>query len=347
MKILYLDFLYPMGHIRQNKKYISLLSNIAKVYVICEKNRYTDLPSEVEIIENSKLRIRDGQIATRVDSLKAMIISAIEAKKIKPDYIFISSYDTIMFTIGRLFFSNNQKLFLLQHSNIDELASIVKKALFKSYVKSVNLVVFENFIKDYLLENFKLNSERVFILPHQLNQNSINECKKKYHCVGLSFSNDEDVIAEIIDIEKREDLLKKQGCKVILKSKISEFDNGFLKVFKGYLDNEKFNEYIDNSISIYMPFSSSFRYRMSGTLMDALSNDKILLGSNIPIINYYSSKYPSVCIVINSVEDFFTHVCTIKDDSRDELIKDFEQFRYDHSEENVEIALKKIFRIDK
>lgn len=339
-KVLYLDFLYPNGHIRQNTTYINYLSEIAKVYVLSPKGRYDKLPPEVELIEKDSLSIKDGKILNRLSSLNIMILSAILARKLKPEYIFVSTYDTLAFAVGRFFFRKQDKLFLLQHFNIDELENSVKRLFFMMYMRKVEYIVFEEFIKKYLVETFRLNEKRIHVLPHQLNENLTKINKIIYSCVGLSNSNDEKLVSEIIDIEKREELLRKAGSKVVLKSKCMEFDNGFLRVIKGYLSNGQYNDYINNSQCIYMPFPSSFRYRMSGTLVDALSNNKMIFGSNIPLIHYFASQYPDVCKIINSAEEFFHHTLNTKSTLTDEQIKNFEQFKIIHSAANIKEVLK-------
>lgn len=344
MKILFLDFLYPKRHVRQNITYINCLSKIAKVYVLAPKGRYTNLSSVVEIIERDTLAIKSGKLLNRLSSLKIMFISALIANSIKPDYIFVSTYETIMFAIGRLFFSTKSKFLLLQHYNIDELESKVKRWFFKRYMKKVEHIVFEDFIKDYIIKSFKLDPKKIHLIPHQLNENFSIANKKKYSCVGLSYSNDENVISEIINTEKQKEILKKAKCKVVLKSKTQEFDNGFLKVIKKYLDDDEYNEYINNSQSIYMPFPLSFRYRMSGTLVDALSNHKVVLASNIPLIQCYASKYPEVCKIINNAEDFFSYVLNAKMIDEDKLYKDFKRFKEEHGEERIIEALKNMLK---
>lgn len=343
MKILYLDFLYPEGHIRQNTTYISCLSKIAEVYVLSPKGRYDCLPPEVEVIENDSLEIKEGKFLNRFSSLKIMLISALEARKLKPDYIFVSSYETIVFAIGRLFFRKKDRLFLLNHFNVDELSNKVKSSFFKIYKHKVNHIVFEDFIENYLIETHKLDKNKIHILPHQLNEN-LSEASKKniYNCVGLSNSNDEEVIAKIIDTEKKKKLIKKAGYKIILKSKSMDFDNGFLKVIKGFLNSDKYNEYINNCQCIYMPFPSSFRYRMSGTLVDALSNNKKVLGRKLPLFQAYAGKYPSICKVADNIED----ICQLLLNSAEANTYDeeFRRFKEEHSESNLLKALMKIFR---
>ncbi len=248
-----------------------------------------------------------------------------------------------MFAVGRLFFQKKSKIFLLHHFNIDELNNNIKCYCFKSYMHKVNHIVFEDFIKDYIINIFELDESKIHILPHQLNKNIAKTNNKKYNCVGLSNSNDEKIISQIVNIEKQEQILKKSECKVILKSKVINYDNGFLKIINSYLDDNKYNEYINNSKSIYMPFSENFLYRMSGTLVDALSNNISVFGSNIILMNRYFEKYPQVCKVIDNADDFFKNVININESIESVEIKDFKQFKINHSKERIKQSLEKMF----
>src|SRR5690625_3622020 len=115
MKLLYLDFLYPKSHLRLDINNINRLSKIAKVYVVSPPGRYKNLPPSVELIENKSIIVKKGKILERLFSLKTMILSAKITRKIKPDYIFISSYETIVFAIGRIFFRKNNNFILFHH----------------------------------------------------------------------------------------------------------------------------------------------------------------------------------------------------------------------------------------
>jgi hypothetical protein len=347
LKILYVDFLYPKSHLRLDVKYINNLTNIATVFVLSPFGRYKNyLSKEVKLIENHSLQIKKGKIKSRFSSLKIMFLSALKAREINPDFIYVSSYETMIFAIGRLFFRKKDKVVLLHHFNIDELTNKIKRSLFKSYASKVEHIVFEDFIKDYLVGNFNVDSNRIHVLPHAITSSSDNVGKNNYSCVGLSNSNDEDIISEIIKIEDEQDLLKKSGCKVILKSKLKEYDNGYLKVIKGFLENEIFEEYIKNSQSIYIPFPKTFRYRMSGTLVDAIANNKILYGSNILLIDKYSKKYSKICIKINNAEDFFKQVLNQDINITNEQNNEFKKFKKDHSNKNIEETFKNIFKIN-
>lgn len=309
------------------------------------RERYKDYKLNACFIEKRSLRVRSGRFINRLDSLKVTIQSALISNEIDPDYVFISTFDTLTFAIGKLFFKNLDKVFLLHHLNVDELGNRIKRSFFNTYAFSVNHFVFEKFIKDHLVDLCNLKSEKVFILPHQMIQNEQKTNRNDYSCVGLSSSNDESFIAGIVEKEKRSNILKESNCRVILKSAVVKFDNGALKVISGFLAQDIFNDYINNCECVFIPLPQNFRYRVSGTLIDALSNNKIVFGSDVPIVKWYSLLFPNICKIINTVDDFFKAVLSIDSMQKDELNCDFDRLREEHSIEAIENSLKKAFTI--
>lgn len=75
MKILYLDFLYPKGHLNLDKNHINILSKIGEVSVISPSGRYSNLPEGVNLIEKDSIFIYEGRLSNRLSSLKAMLVS--------------------------------------------------------------------------------------------------------------------------------------------------------------------------------------------------------------------------------------------------------------------------------
>ncbi len=346
MKVLYLDFLCPRGHLNLDINQIRRLSNFSEVLVVSQKGRYKNLPKNVVNIEKENIEIRDGKIRNRLYALKNMIISAFESKKNDCNVILVSSFETIIFAIGRFFLKKEAKIFIVHHNNTDELSNKVKAFFFRTYMNKVKHIVFSDFIKDYLVNTFTISSEDIFVIPHHMNilnlelNDSLND-EKIYKCVGLSNSNDEKIISEIIKREKNDKILKKMKIKIILKSKKFDFDDGYLKVVRGFLTKDVYDDYIKNSESNYLPFPNSFKYRMSGTLIEALANNQIVYGSDIPVMRYYSKRYKNICKVIKSADDFF-QALTIEKCIAD-CSFDFDKFKNDHSEKKIEDAFEKAF----
>ncbi len=344
MKILYLDFLCPKGHLNLDINQINRLSNIGDIYVVSQKGRYKQLPSNVKNIEKKSIEIKPGRIKNRISSLKIMLISAIESRKINHDYIIVSSFETMVFAIGRYLFKRKDKIILFHHFNTDELSIKTKAFFFRTYMNKVRHVVFSEFIKDHLVKEFGIEPSIIFVLPHHMNKILItNNNKKEYLCVGLSNSNDEKLIENIIHKEEKNELFKHMKIKVVLKSKEFEFDNGYLKVVNGYLEKEVYDNFIDKAQSMYMPFPANFQFRMSGTLIDALTNCKIVYGSDIPVMRHYSKNYPNICKIVNNEDDFIEIL--LLNENKTNYIKqeeEFKKFKIEHSEERIELIFKEI-----
>lgn len=348
--ILYLDFMYYTGHVRSNKNFIKALGKFANVNALVQKNYFDEYREElngvetITLIEKNNLNLSNGQLLNRLSSLKIMLKSAVLAKKIRPDYIFVSSFDTIVFRFGRLLFGDTENMYLLHTINIDELANFIKSKLFNTYKNKVNHVVFEQYMKDYLINRIGIESNRVFVLPHPLNENSkiFNSKELEYACVGLSNSNDEDLITKLIELEKEKKVFKNNCKKVILKSKEKEFDNGYLKVFKGFLDINTYDTYINKSECVLVPFPKDFYYRMSGTLVDAFSNNKVVMGNNIPIIQTYAKKYPDICKIYTSESDLVNQISLSRTADKNEF--QFEKFKIEHSNEMIVRNFNTIFK---
>ncbi|ETI69194.1 glycosyltransferase family protein [Neobacillus vireti] len=348
MNILFLDFLHPKGHKEFNMNLITRLSDIGKVTVLCQRNYYngfTGNTKDVTFIEEDDLRI-DGQgLMSRIAALKIMTKSSKIRKKYDYDKIIVSSFETLSFTIGRFFFKEMSNMYIIHHNNVDELSNSFKLKFFKTYMNKVNHIVLDEFIKEYLINKLGVNEHLVHVLPHPLNEIvDVKPLEKsKYLCVGLSNSNDEEFIRELVKREIKDATIQKMGKKVILKSKSINFDNGYLKIVNGFLEKSMYDDYISNSKFIFMPFPKTFRYRMSGTLMDAISNGRIVIGSNIPLIKNYNNLYPSLCKIVKDTTDFYV---IIKSDLEDKVSvkKEFSSFSQIHSKDNILSRLKDILK---
>jgi hypothetical protein len=348
MNILYLDFLNPKSHLRLDINQIETLSKIGQVIVLSPIGRYKNLPLNVRLIENKFLSISKGRFITRLTSLRSMIVSSYLSRKIDYDCVIVSSFETVIFSIGRFLYSVKKRIILIHHFNIDELTNKIKAMLFRTYMNRFEHIVFEDFIKKKLVDDFGINSDRIHLLPHHMSMvKTSDKIIYKYDCVGLSNSNDEKIIFKIVEEEKDKSIFKDSGCKVILKSKNIEYDNGFLKVVKGFIQNDQFEDYLRSSRSIYMPFPEDFKYRMSGTLIDALSNQKVVYGSNIMIMEYFASKYPQICKIINSEHDFFKYVIGNSFDLQDKQLIDFKSFYNDYSSEKIKNKFEQILQYKK
>lgn len=349
MKILFLDFLYPIGHRNQNASLIEILSTFSDVIVVCPKGYYDAFINikdkhNIHYISDPMMDMKI-QKTSRSRILRTMLYSA-KIKRIKRyeslDCIIIASYDTILFPIWQLLISHNTPEFIIQHNNIDGLKNAIKRICFYTFAHKQHHLVFEEFIAEYLVNHFRIAASNITVIPHQMNvfkAHKVNKTTYQYYCVGLSSSNDESFIQKLINMQKKDHIFKKKNS-VYLKSSLYEYNDGCLCVHKGYLSNDEYANLLCNSKIVFMPFPSSFRYRASGTLSDGIANGKIVVGTDIPILRYYSKKMPHSCFIIQNTDDF------IKFLSMDFIINinEIQLYINAHSNEQIENVLRNLVK---
>ena len=215
------------------------------------------------------------------------------------DVTFVVTYDEVSLALGRFAGYMKGLTFVLQNVNPDSIQeSRIHRIGYELIKNRVYSVVLGGFIKDFLVSSLKTNPQRVLVLPHPMYTVSDN-MEHDIDCVGISNSNDESIIEKIIEKEKKDGLIRKNGLKVVLKSQKTKFDNGYLKIISGFIDSDIYDDYISRAKCIFLPFSLSFKSRMSGTLIDALSNNKSVIGTRIPAVIQAEKCYNSVLKIYN------------------------------------------------
>lgn len=254
------------------------------------------------------------------------------AKKNNISDIVCLTYGDFGLFFSQLLIPNGINLYIMHHANIDSICrSRIKRFMFSTYKSRFRHIVLCKFIGDHLKNYIGVNASKILVWPHPLNLVPTPQKEAIYDCVGLSNSNDEMIINQIIELEKQTEVLKKNNLHVVLKSSHNRFDNGYLQVFNGFIDKPIFDNYINKARCLLMPFPDSFQLRISGTLMDALSNNKILLGTNIPITKYSKKTYPNIVQVLD-VNTFASTILGFKI-KNSKLEMEFALFKYNHSDE--------------
>lgn len=344
MKMLFCEFLYPKTHTRSNRFYIDCLNQVVdELHVMEPLNFYGKLEKNIKIHIIKDLQSKEGKLSFRFNAIRYICRAIRIVKKNQIDTIIVASCDYITFLMFYLFCSK-KKICLIHHAEIDALeTNVVKRVLFSLYKNKIIHIVFEDFIKEYLNNSFLVPKSQIIVMPHSLNENNcIDKSCMEYKMVGLSSSNDEKIIQKIVQFEINTNYFKNKKSKIILKSKKIEFDDGYLKVTKEYLSNIDYNTYISSAEYILIPFSSDFKYRESGTLMDALSNNKKVIASDIMLIREYKKKYPDICFVYYSLEDIIT-ILSVDDKSKLIEKTEFEKFRSLHSKKKLVSLFEAIF----
>ena len=272
------------------------------------------------------------------------IIDAVYKYNIDTVILASGDYITIAILTAKL---RNVRLFLIHHAELDVLEkNKIKNIFFSTYKNKINHLVFEDYIKDYITNSLGVNDSLVSVMPHSLNDNGDIKPREEseYKMVGLSNSNDDELIGNIIEFEKQYHLFSLSGFHIILKSKNHKYSDGYLNVINSYLTEYEYKHYISSTEYVLLPFSRDFGYRESGTLMDALSNRKKVIGVDIPLMKYYKEKYPHTCYIYDDVQ---TIISILQENQPNQFACDqeFEHFRNMHSIQNYMEIMRKALNV--
>lgn len=347
-KILYMELLdNTYGHKHLDLNIISSLVKFSNVTVSYYDGFFETLPVGVKEIVYKRPKCPDfwgERIKTYWIHFKHMLVAANIIRRGEYDTVVFASYHNIMMLLYLLFKNKVGSIYIMSHNNLDNLCtSAFSKFIFRIYSKQVNHIVFADFIADYLENEYNIAKDKIISLPHPLNITEHDDFKL-FDCVGISNSNDERWIETLIELEEKYSLLSNSGKTVILRSKIHEYKNKGLIVFKGYLTDEDYYHYINHARSIFLPFPTNFRYRMSGSIVDAFSSKSKVIGSRIPLFKAFEHKYPAICRTVVDAKEFVEIIATgwnVPNINEDEQFGAFLEL---HSQERILNMLKE--RID-
>ena len=247
--------------------------------------------------------------------------------------LLVITYNELTFPVGRLFLSHFQNIFLLHNNNIDNMVLSPHRArLFSLFSNKVNHIVLADFIKDYLEKSFCITRNRILTLPTPFSLSDISEVEtinKDIDCLGISNGNDDSFIERLIIDEMSNSSIKNANLHIVLKSNNFHFDNGFLTIINGFLPREQFDNYVSRAKVMLIPFPLSYKYRMSGTLVDALSHNIPVLVTPIVMTEHVISAYPNQVYKLNEK----TFINDVKDLSSysDKTDNGFVKFKTIHS----------------
>lgn len=345
--ILYMELLdNNYGNKRLDYQIIKNLKAISNLTVAQLENWFDLLPMDINVHSYKYKRTSNNRKISYYQRNLENLLVAVKLDKIYHfDYLFFASYDTYVFTLALFKIKDfNRRVFILHHNNIDLIDKSIKLQLFFTiYAKKVNHIVFENFIANHLKNKYGVEEKKIFHMPHPLNivQGIFS---KHYDCVGISNSNKEEWIKEIIDFEIYSNIFKINNVKVVLRSKTMTFNDGFLKVISGYLSDEEYYYYVKSTKTIFLPFPESFKYRTSGSIIDAFSNETSVIGSKILLFENVEKEYPSICKVINSANEFINYLLTAETSWKNEQ-KEFKLFKSRHSDSELKKIFERMFII--
>lgn len=337
-RILLTEFLPEVGHANMFDNFYSLLSRNYKVRLMKARpyDNATD-PAEITYYKpvfKSRHLSRVDYLFYSINNIKK-VIKVANQENITT--IVCVTYDEYALFLYSVFIPSWFKIFIMHNNNIDKFdRHSSSRLLFNVFKNRYNHIVLCGFMADYLKNKYGLSN--VIVWPHPLNPVDNTSEDKTIDCLGISNSNDEEMIDSFIKEEKLSHVFKDNNLKVLLRSKKQTFDNGYLTVITGKLDKNDFDNLILHSKSILISFPSTYYMRMSGTLVDALSNNKFVFASKSPLIEESKKEYPNIIKYLD-VKMLYKDLLDIKYDSRS--MEEFERFKLFHSDNNLSDIMNK------
>ena len=112
----------------------------------------------------------------------------------------------------------------------------------------------------------------------------------------------------------------------------------------GELSNKKYNEAYKSCTGVVILNDNKFVYRVSGTMVDALSYNKIVFALKTPSFNYYKNNNKKIIHFFNDPMDLLKKIILQKNRNFN-LDEDFKKFRFNNSSTKLKEDFSKIFTL--
>lgn len=371
MKILFVNICEKRayeGHKLADSEWINELAMLGDVDVICPSVKwYNEIKIHARVIPfDAELRTKGRKILQSKLINRGIIrrfnpyihlsnhnlykfVERLDAKN-HYDIIFAAHLDLIMFLLHYRHSKIINKIFVLEHTPEWYENKYIRKC-FDLSKNRLQHITMEKFCVPIYVKKYGVSKNRVHCIPHPYNRiKQVNrENIEKYEVIGLSNSNSPDEIAQIIKWELRTGFFRDHKIKVLLRSpkKENEFDDGWLTVIVGRLNLsfEDYYSYILHAKVLILPFDKSFGARTSGTIIDALSNEKCVIGTEFKTMVGYSKNYTAVCACYKNMNELGECIKSVLEFQRntDKMQKDFLKFAQDRSLDSIKKYMLKAF----
>ena len=313
MNIAILDYTLSKTQRKWNTATFNMLKQLANLYIVNCPDYYErlDINSNVFMFNTkiSQKKNSKSSFLNRISIIDNMRINSKlfkEFKDVKFDAVFIMGFEIITLSLYRFFIPKNIPIYLVQHQQIDELENRIKRFFFNKYKNKVNHIVLEEIYGKHLKEKYGVNNIHVV---HHIALSEKREVSKerkftKPLILGISSNNDENMIAEIIKEQKEKKFLNNKNVFLYLRSKKYVYEDEFLKIGYSFLTPEEYEELYNEAVAIIAVVPSTFHDRISGPVMDAIANGKVVFTSNENVISIFGERAPSMFRYFENMEEF-------------------------------------------
>jgi hypothetical protein len=299
-KILYVDTYSPIGHVVFNRIQLNALVDLnCKVYYVFQSkyaekigiekiHKFIELPGFICYNRNSK-------ITHRVLGVFHLLLIYLKSMFYRIDAVIFSYYDPV----SLFFFPFKSKVFLFNHTNIAKLSNPVFRWFTKHLPKQYTHLVFNDHMQEglekYGITNVQqqqhepvepytstLDVRALFSIPEQT----------KVIFSPSATSVDNDFIQSIISDQTFVEFLADNELTLVLKGKYyMEKPSSSVVIIDRYLSGQEYQSLFVAADIIFLPYETTFKYRVSGILFSVFASNKKVLVSDVEGIKAYQSRF--------------------------------------------------------
>ena len=343
MRILVVDFWFGVTHKRLNIRTIEVLSKVFDV-TVTDYNRYygdsLELKDKVKFIPVNCNNRTSNKITRRIREIKNIINTARAIRNVDYDAVLVTGYEVTCAFVASFLFRKNRPLVLQYHQHVDQVSNGLKRIIFSIYKNRMFHCFLEEEYADFFKTVTRVSDNRVFVVHHPI----LSEIRNDHEgntILGISSSNDLDLIKKVIESEKKLHVLENNKIKLILRAKGIEYKSESIDVNNRFLSAEEYEKLFDDSDTILVaPKKQEFRHRVSGTIYDAIASGKKVLGIDISIMRIMKSIAPSMFYILNE-NDLLNSI--VEASKKKIVVSELENVRRRHSDEQLGKEYREMF----
>ncbi|MGM0214836.1 hypothetical protein [Enterococcus sp. AZ109] len=340
--VLVVDTEFIKAHKVLNKKIVSWLVNDYDLVFIDNKYGIFDYIEGTKI-NTSNYNQQSNKFSRIIGFLCTTFLILKIVKKQKIDKVLLLSYEyrSLSFFINKI--SKRTEVIAFHHNDIDrdfkKFGTYFFKAKYHRTFMLCRHIVFHEFIKKYLISQLSdFAGENIFLMNLPITREikhikrSVGKIKK---IVSISETNEKKWVHELIEDEEKRKIFKKNDIKIIIKDNSNEYDDGYVKIFSGFLPDSKYENIISESDSFLRFFSLDFYARSSGTIIDSLSLGTPFIGNDIEVVREFETQYPLLVKSFSTYEELIKIILNWEV-NLDERSNEFDKFLKDFSDKKIE-----------
>ncbi|MBP6754965.1 MAG: hypothetical protein KA210_02370 [Bacteroidia bacterium] len=320
-KYVLFDCSHTDSHVQFNSELIKGLSTVGDVNLFSWNSSYNHLIDQSISIRRKKyltVGFKNALLARLVlffNTILNAIYLRSRFKKNEVSFVLIG-YEIISFALCSFLFP--KEMFVIHHMQVDELNNSMKRFFFSFFKNRIKHVVMTDYIKDNLVTNLSIPSNLVGVVPHPIydfNFDSISINSDIRTFISLNYSIDESYVEKIIELESQNNYFSRNGCKLIIKSKLYKHSSEGLYVFNDFLESDEYYELYKNCTCVISLLNDSFEYRMSGTLIDALSANKPIMSLSSICANHYRKYFGNSIMIYDNFDELIEEIVNFRPSS--------------------------------